>query len=448
MDKRVEEAREKAKRGKAHAYQTHVSDGRDDLDAYQWEANIIEHIAEQDIETVLEGLVVDALRDAGGDDWNSLCDDARTKKIEEQLSRDWERRTTFLAVLDGFERRCLTAGSTEWDTANAMAVGSVILQELFSASDVEQVVANGSGGKTTILTAATCLAREWSERGGELMKIGATIGEFARMRAHAPMQFVGVLGHAASIIEEFARPGVERVVYFGCERAVREAGAGLREEASEQTDSDARAGRFLDFGESVSRREGGGTIYVYQPSRHKHDELIAKACKSLFFEAVLDSRERGVPDPSMPLAGYIADEFQRFVTADAVHGEQSFLDVCRSFGAFAVLACQSIASLRYALCDLEGDPDKRNSAIDIICNNTATKMFFRSTDEETVRRVRTVSPLMSGGHSVIDIRPLSTLKAGECYASFPDGRFERVQIDEYAAGGPERQSAPRDTLHA
>ena len=91
---------------------------------------------------------------------------------------------------------------------------------------------------------------------------------------------------------------------------------------------------------------------------------------------------------------------------------------------------------------------KRSSAIDIIYNNTATKLFFRSTDEETVRRVRTVSPRTSSGHSVIDIRPLSTLKAGECYASFPDGRFERVQIDEYAAGGQERQAPPHDARHA
>ena len=114
----------------------------------------------------------------------------------------------------------------------------------------------------------------------------------------------------------------------------------------------------------------------------------------------------------------MADEFQRFVTADAVRGEQSFLDVCRSFGVFAkfaMLACQSVASLRYALCDLECDPDKRSSATDIICNHTATKLFFRSTEEETLRRVRTVSPLVSGGHSVIDICPLSTLEAGECY---------------------------------
>ena len=156
------------------------------------------------------------------------------------------------------------------------------------------------------------------------------------------------------------------------------------------------AGGFLDFQESVSTRQHPGSVYVYQPRRHKHGELIAKACKSLFFEAVLDSEARGVPDPSMPLAGCIADEFQRFPTAEQVHGEQFLLGVCRSFGAFAVLACQSIASLRYALCDMERDPDKRHSAIDITCNNTATKLFFRSTDEGTARRVRTVSPRMAG----------------------------------------------------
>lgn len=433
VEMRVERIREEADRGKARAYQTHVADGRDDVAAYQFEANIIEHTAEQDIETALEGLIIEELRDTAAQDWKTLCNEARWKRVEAQLARVQEPPTTFMDVLDGFERRCLTVGSTERDTPNVMAVGSVILQELFSASDMEREVETDGGGKTTISTAATCLARDWSEGGGEVLKVGATLGEFARMRTKAPAQYVGVLGSAASTIEEFARPGVERVVYFGCERAVREASAGPSKESSGDTQGHARPGDFLDFRESVSSRRHPGTVYVYQPSRHKHDELIAKACKSLFFEAVLDSEERRVPDPSMPLAGYIADEFQRFVTADPVHGEQSFLDVCRSFGAFAVLACQSIASLRYALCDLEGDPDKRNSAIDIICNNTATKLFFRSTDEETVRRVRTVSPLLSGGLSVTDIRPLSTLKAGECYASFPDGRFERVQIEEYTA---------------
>ena len=449
VDQKVEEIHEQARRRKERAYQTHAPEEGGDVNDYLSEVSIIEHFAERDIETVLEGLIVENLRDAGGEDWRSLYEDARRKKTEEQLTQISERRTVFLKVLDGFEHRCLAVGSTESDTANVMAVASVILQALLSASDVEQVVEDDPGEKRTIPTAAKSLAGEWSERGGELGKTGATLGEFARMRTNAPAQYTGVMGHAASIIEEFARPGVERVLYFGCERAVRQAREGLREESRDHAHGDPKPGEFLDFRESVSRRPETGTVYVYKPSRHKHDELIAKACKSLFFEAVLDSEARkGEPDPPMPLAGYIADEFQRFVTADVVHGEQSFLDVCRSFGAFAVLACQSIASLRYALCDLERDSEKRNSAIDIIFNNTATKMFFRSTDEETVRRVHTISPRMSDGHSVIDIRPLSTLKAGECYASFPDGRFERVQIDEYAAGGQERQPALRDTVDA
>lgn len=44
----------------------------------------------------------------------------------------------------------------------------------------------------------------------------------------------------------------------------------------------------------------------------------------------------------MPLVGYVADECHGFATADEVHDEQSFLDTCRSFGTFCVLACQSV----------------------------------------------------------------------------------------------------------
>ena len=439
VDESVEELQEQAKRLEERARQDHLADGRVDVEdviAYQSDANAYEQGMAQAIDTVFEHLIAERLRDAEGDEWTSLLKDARTKKMEQRPSSIAKpsRSTVFLDVLDKFELRSLRVGSTEDETANVMTVGSRILQELFSAGDVEQKGKDQDGEEWKIPTAAECLALALNEHGGELAKVGGTIGEFARMRTHAPSQYVGVMGYGASIMEEFARPGVGRVVYFGCERAVRGKREGLRGESANDSEGDATRGGFLDFRESVSSREGAGTVYVYQPSRHKHDELIAKACKSLFFEAVLDSEERKVPDPSMPLAGYIADEFQRFVTADLVHGEQSFLDVCRSFGAFAVLACQSIASLRYALCDLEGDPDKRNSAIDIIYNNTATKLFFRSTDQETVGRVRTVSPIMWDGNSVIDFRPLSTLKAGECYASFPDGRFERVQIEEYGEG--------------
>ena len=452
VDEEVKEIHERYKREEARAGAL-LHDAMDsfDVDSFQRETSLIQNDRQIELETVLEVLIARRLEDAGGDEWTSLLRDARSKKMEQRPSSRTKRSrsTVFLDFLDELEHRYTRVGSTENETANVMAVGSSLLQMLFSAGEMEQRTKDpDTKERVTVPTAAECLAVALTEHKGEVAKVGETLREFARMRNIAPRQYTGVMGFAAAIIEEFARPGVESVVYFGCEQTVRQAREGLREESGTKAQGSAEPGRFLDFRESVSRREGAGTVYVYQPSRHRHDELIAKACKSLFFEAVLDSEARSVPDPSMPLAGYIADEFQRFVTADVVHGEQSFLDVCRSFGAFAVLACQSIASLRYALCDLEGDPEKRHSAIDIICNNTATKMFFRSTDQETVGRVRTVSPLTSSGHSVIDIRPLSTLKAGECYASFPDGRFERVQIDEYAAGGQERQAPPHDARHA
>ena len=89
---------------------------------------------------------------------------------------------------------------------------------------------------------------------------------------------------------------------------------------------------------------------MFQPALNSaEDSLVAKAMKALFFEAVLNSERRREADHGMPLVAYVADEFHRFVTSDLVHGEQSFLDTCRSFGAFCVLACQSVASLRHAL---------------------------------------------------------------------------------------------------
>lgn len=81
--------------------------------------------------------------------------------------------------------------------------------------------------------------------------------------------------------------------------------------------------------------------------------------------------------------GYVADECHRSITSGPVHGEQSFLDTRRPFGALRALACQSAASLRHAL----------------------------------------------GGE-----------EAGECYALLPEGRFERQQLDPHRfparGGGP------------
>ena len=82
-DKRVEEIQERAKRWEERASQSHLADGRDDVDGYSSEITSIEHYTAQDIDTVLEALIAERLRDAGGDEWTSLLKDARTKKMEQ-----------------------------------------------------------------------------------------------------------------------------------------------------------------------------------------------------------------------------------------------------------------------------------------------------------------------------------------------------------------------------
>ena len=410
-----------------------------------WEDDLLEEAYHMEViegndwamETALADVVAEELRRGGGDEWKEFADRAKHEIVESTLPDVIDvKTTTFLRMLDGFETRMKALDDfSDWiepvESPSLLAIGDGILQTLFSAAGfgAEQVDTHGNLTDQRAPTGAQCLSDEMSGRGGESVMVSQVVAAFADMRNLAKPTFASCHSSAASIMFEFARPKIARVLYFGCEPSVV-AARRRREEFGEAGPVEHK--KLLDFREAVSNRHPSpGVIYIYQPSRHKHDQLIATTCKALFFESILDSAERRTDGGGMPLTGYIADEFQRFVTADSVHGEQSFLDVCRSFGAFAVLACQSIASLRYALCEMERDWDKRNSAIDIICNNTATKLFFRTTDQETATRVRNVSPVLSDGRSLIDSRPLSTLRPGECYASFPDGRFERLQIDEY-----------------
>ena len=144
--------------------------------------------------------------------------------------------------------------------------------------------------------------------------------------------------------------------------------------------------------------------------------LLARALKARFFEAVLGSRKRLRRGGRMPLVGYVADECHRFVTSDTTHGEQSFLDTCRSFGAFCVLACQSVSSLTHALAGDGGGAARNEAAVSILLNNTGTK--------------------------VVHLRPPSALLPGECYAALADGRFERRRLDPYGGAGADAEEAP------
>ena len=246
-------------------------------------------------------------------------------------------------------------------------------------------------------------------------------------------QHAGVLATARNAISEIAGPALARTLYFGCEP-----GTG-GERAS------------LDFARLVSR-EGDKRLVLFQPARDGLDRLVAVALKALFFEAVLNDPDRARGGPDLPLVGYIADEFHRFVTSDPVHGEQSFLDTCRSFGAYCMLATQSVSSLEHALAYGGGGSDGNASAVSILWNNCASKLFFRSTDVRTMQRLDDLCPFQPGLAAVTRVRPVSTLAPGECYAALADGRFERRQIEPFPLDGlaPEKGmsrslSGPRAT---
>ena len=218
-------------------------------------------------------------------------------------------------------------------------------------------------------------------------------------------QQLGTLGEARRCFAAFADPAPARSLFFGVEFKV--ATVDFERDVGAESASDGRA------------------FYVYQPRLDGADALIAKALKGGFFEAVLACRARRERGATMPLTCYVADEFHRFITSDTGHGEQSFLDTCRAFGTACVLATQSDASIRHALL-LSGEPSP-DMAIRMLVTNTATKLFFRSTEAGTRDLVDGVCP-GSGPARVTVVRPPSSLRPGECYASLPDGRFERRQL--------------------
>ena len=237
-----------------------------------------------------------------------------------------------------------------------------------------------------------------------------------------PITYLCIMGFARTALVPYADATPAHTLYFGCEPYFRRVVTYGRCDAVP-----------VDFSGAVEA-ETQRTVYIFQPRLDGNEALIARALKATWFEAILSSRKRSRAGHRMPLAAYIADEFHRFITSDKVHGEQSFLDTCRSFGVCCVLACQSISSMEHAL-EEEGESwQKNHSALSILLNNTANKLFFRSTDPALQAFLDRLCPPAAGMSQVTRVRPPSTLQPGECYASLTDGRFERRQLLPFKAG--------------
>ena len=218
----------------------------------------------------------------------------------------------------------------------------------------------------------------------------------------ADQMFVSVLAEARSCLDPYADGAATKTLLFGVEGVTP----------------------TVDFSAAVDA-EGERTIYVLQPEDAGADSMIARATKAMYFESILGSPLRRRRGGEMPLVFYVADEFHRFITSDESHGEQSFLDRARSFGAGCLVATQAVSSVTHSL-SVAREPAVA-TAVKLLLVNTGTKMVFRSTEPDVRNLLDSVSP-GTGPNRVTALRPPSSLRPGECYASLPDGRFERRQL--------------------
>ncbi|MCY4156971.1 MAG: hypothetical protein OXF66_06020 [Gammaproteobacteria bacterium] len=223
--------------------------------------------------------------------------------------------------------------------------------------------------------------------------------------------YTSIVASSDGCFMEYCAPDAAESLYFGCEPIIAR-----------------QPSECLDLGALVSPDIPRPQVLLIQPDIQRAEgALLARAFKAAFFQAVLRDPARSAPDAAgIPLVGYVADEFHRFITADLRHGEQSFLDTCRSFGAFCVLSCQSVSSLEHALREI-GAGVSTESSIRVLLANTGTKLFFRSTDQETQRLLRDVVPTGQWG-SPLEARPVTTLRTGECYAVLTGGQIARRQL--------------------
>ena len=305
---------------------------------------------------------------------------------------------------------------------NIMSLAHTVLQSFFKASrcdNKKDSYKKQSSTEDMPVMSLLGLLRD-SLHGGQLEAIYQLIEHSwnPMARADSQGQYVGVYGYARTCFTDFSDKTPAWTLYFGCEPYYRSVMAHGRAD-------------FLpvDFNRDVDETDPARRcLYVFQPRLDQNEAIVAKALKAAFFEAVLANRRRRQDGQSMPLVGYVADEFHRFVTSDPNHGEQSYLDTCRSFGAFCVLACQSIASLEHALAGTDNNEVLNRAAVSILLNNTGNKLFFRSTDRALFERVEQLCPGGGALGKLTHVRPLSTLRPGECYASLSDGRFERRQL--------------------
>jgi hypothetical protein len=168
---------------------------------------------------------------------------------------------------------------------------------------------------------------------------------------------------------------------------------------------------------SVKNALDRGDAVVYSPTTPSPiADMVGRCLKSKFFAFAFERENKVRP------FFYVVDEAHRFITAGGQDGEQSLLDRCRAYRTGVVLATQSVASLAYRL---ETARNGGSNALQIILNNCANALYFRTSDVQTQHHLREripQAPVHDRPH-VIRVRPLTSLPRGSCYALRSDGSW-------------------------
>jgi hypothetical protein len=144
---------------------------------------------------------------------------------------------------------------------------------------------------------------------------------------------------------------------------------------------------------SVKAALDEGHVVVYVPTARPSSvaDIVARCLKAKFFEFSFGRENKVRP------FFYVVDEAQRFITAGAQDGEQSLLEPARGGG----------------------------NALQIMLNNCANALYFRTSDVQTQEQLRARIPEapVAGRPHVIKVRPLTSLSRGSCYALRSDGSW-------------------------
>ncbi len=173
---------------------------------------------------------------------------------------------------------------------------------------------------------------------------------------------------------------------------------------------------------SVTDALNRGDLVVYVPcDASSIADMVGRCLKSKFFEYAFVRENKVRP------FFYVVDEAHRFLTGGAQDGEQSLLDRCRAYRTGVVLATQSIAAIAYRL---EQCKTSSKNALDMLLNNCGNALYFRTPDIQTKENLREripFAPVPNRPH-VLQVRPLTSLSVGSCYALRCNGTWGLFQV--------------------